>query len=103
MTRTAHVLLIIGIGSMQCGLALDFSDSFDTPHDFIAQDVGGTGWHGLEYGQSALSVGASQAHEGQLLMSASGAISPAIGPFLYHQLNSDSLTQISGFAHMRNK
>ena len=94
MTRISYVVFIISIGSIQCGLAFDFSDSFDSPHDFIAQDVGNTGWHGLENHQPAHRVNASQAHDGQLLMAATGGISSSYGPFLFHELNSDFVVTV---------
>ncbi|MCF7973096.1 MAG: LamG domain-containing protein [Phycisphaerae bacterium] len=94
MTRTWVVLFIISIGSVQCGLALDFSDSFDSPHDFIALDISGTGWFGLENRQSARRVNASQDHAGQLFMAAEGDLSPSYGTFLYHQFNSDFVVSV---------
>ncbi len=94
MTRIWYVVIVISIGSIQCGLALDFSDNFNSPHDFIAQDVGNTGWYGLENRQSSHKINASQEHAGQLLMAASGDTSPSFGSFLHHELKSDFLISV---------
>jgi len=92
--KTWYVVIVISIGSIQCGLALDFSDNFNSPHDFIAQDVGSTGWYGLEGRQSSHRINASQDHAGQLFMAASGDISPSFGSFLYHELKSDFVISV---------
>ncbi|MCP4455747.1 MAG: hypothetical protein GY809_30170 [Planctomycetes bacterium] len=100
MTRVSYVVFIISMGSIQCGLAFDFSDSFDSPHDFIAQDVANSGWHGLENRQPAHRVNASQEHAGQLLMAASDSSSTTLGALLYLEVNSDFTVsvQVTDFA-----
>jgi len=94
VTRIWYVAFIVSIGSIQCGLAFEFSDSFDSPHDFIALDVGNSGWFGLQNRQLPHRVNASQEHAGQLLMAASSGVSPSIGPFLYHEINSDFVVTV---------
>ena len=78
-----------------------FSDNFDTPHDYVADNVAGTGWDGYFGwlpGETVDALNASIDREGQLyLESTSGVWAEPwdpLGPFLYKYVEGDFIATV---------
>ncbi len=78
-----------------------FSDDFETPHDYVADNVEGTGWdgyYGWLPGETVDSLNASIDSAGQLYMSSTGGYwsdpwSP-LGPFLFEMVEGDFIATV---------
>ena len=78
-----------------------FSDNFDTPHDYVADTVAGTGWDdffGLLPGETVDALNASIDHPGQLyIASTNGAWAEpwtSLGPFLFKIVKGDFIATV---------
>jgi hypothetical protein len=96
---------LIGLVFVLCmgrvGQAAEFYDDFNTPHDYIADGVAGTGWDGfvgLGAGETVDKLNASIDRAGQLYMESTSAVwanpwSP-LGPFLYKEVEGDFVATV---------
>jgi hypothetical protein len=91
-------LILMVAASAQAGT---FTDNFDTPRDFLADGVEGTGWDGF-VGKNATEtvdkLNVSQDRPGQLFLQSTGsywegAFSPK-GPFLYKMVEGDFVATV---------
>jgi hypothetical protein len=77
-----------------------FSDDFETPHDYVANNVAGTGWDGYFGwlpGETVDALNASIERPGQLYMaSTNGAWDPwtNLGPYLYKYVEGDFIATV---------
>ncbi|MHC4560077.1 MAG: DUF1349 domain-containing protein, partial [Planctomycetota bacterium] len=78
-----------------------FSDDFETPHDYVADNIAGTGWDGYFGwlpGETVDALNASIDREGQLyLESTNGVWAPPwdpLGPFLYKYVEGDFIATV---------
>ena len=86
-----------------------FSDDFETPHDYVADNVADTGWDGY-FGWlpgetvDALNASMDPNHPGQLYLASTNAVwaDPwdPLGPFLYKYVEGDFIAtvQVTGYA-----
>ena len=80
--------------AMRPGYALDFQDSFDTPYDYVNQDVAGSAWYGLEGRDAAVHATASIDDPGQLFLASKGPISPSFGVLLFCRVLTDFVVSV---------
>jgi hypothetical protein len=91
-------LILIVAASAQAGV---FTDTFDTPRDFLVDGVAGTGWDGFlgkATGETASALDASISRTGQLFLQSTGAFwhepwNP-LGPFLYKVVEGDFVATV---------
>ncbi len=92
------VLLLAANTQLQASV---FSDGFETPHDYIADGVTGTGWDGflgLNPGETVDALNTSTDRAGQLYMESTGAFYhepwDPLGPFLYKIVKGDFVATV---------
>ena len=78
---------------------VNFSDNFDTPHDYYWDGVAGTGWDGvvgLGAGETANAIDASYNRTGQLYLESTNSLWAEgwdpLGPFLYKNVSGSFTT-----------
>jgi hypothetical protein len=97
-------LLLVSILAMSAAAqeqVIVFSDDFETPHDYVADNVEGTGWDGYFgwlQGETVDSLNASVDREGQLYIASTGGYwhepwNP-LGPFLYKYVEGDFIASV---------
>ena len=87
-----------GGGAVRAGI---FTDNFDTPHDFLADGIVGTGWDGFlgaAAGETASAINASMDRPGELYLASAGGYwsdpwTP-LGPFLYKVIRGDFVATV---------
>jgi len=94
-----YVVLVLSIsGPVQ---ALEFSDDFNTPHDYVVDGVAGTGWDGmigLGPGETVDVLQADIDHPNELYIQSTGSRweppwSP-LGPYLYREVTGDFIATV---------
>ncbi len=93
----AGLLVLLAGVSVQAG---EWTVDFDTPHDFLADGVEGTGWDGflgLGPQETVEALNASIERPGELYMSSAGTWSAGwnpLGPFLYKIVEGDFVASV---------
>ncbi len=95
----ACIAAVLGMAGM--AQAEVFSDNFDTPRDFLAKGVEGSGWDGFlgrGPGQTVASLNASGDRPGALYIASAGGLWDApwspLGPFLYKVVQGDFVATV---------
>ncbi len=96
MSAMVISLLLVASVTTQGGI---FIDRFETPHDYVAQGIAGTGWDGfigLGPGEAVTALDASTTRPGELYLSSAGAGWPGttLGPFLYKEVSGDFVATV---------
>jgi hypothetical protein len=102
--KMIYVILLISVMAVSTPAQVPvvvFSDDFDTPHDYLARNVAGTGWDsyiGSGEGETVDALNSSMERAGQLYMASTNGwwSEPweTLGPFLYKVVEGDFIATV---------
>lgn len=97
----ALVLLLLLLSTVT--YAGTFTDTFDTPYDYLSDGVEGSGWSGIVGGDNAEAIDASTSEDGVLCLESGSTYwltsDDDYGPFLYYEVAGDfnAIVEVTGY------